>query len=204
MALFLPLISSFILAFSFWPLLNKIRKNRSVSGVSLVMMSFGVAQSTYFIAYNLYFERFYMVLPFVVTGMLSALILYFFLLYDACQKQRRQLVVMLTASLLPFLLLFSEQYQASVVLNWLTYVGLVMSSIRVMPQTYKTLKSGDISNLSARYFCLQLVAGSCGLAAELIMIAPSTSHIMTFVMILLTNTAQLACIQYYKLRPAIA
>jgi len=30
------------------------------------------------------------------------------------------------------------------------------------------------------------------------------SHILTFVMILLTNAAQLGCIQYYKSRPAMA
>ncbi|MBB1504824.1 PQ-loop repeat-containing protein [Pseudoalteromonas sp. SG41-1] len=147
MAHYLPILSSFILVFSFLPLLNKIRKNRSVSGLSLLMMAFGVAQSVYFITYNLYFERFYMVLPFV---------------------------------------------------------GLIMSSVRVMPQTYKTLRSGDISNLSSRYFSLQFIAGVCGLFAELAMAAPSTSHVLTFVMILLTNAAQLGCIQYYKMRPVAA
>jgi len=73
-----------------------------------------------------------------------------------------------------------------------------------MPQTYKTLRSGDISNLSARYFSLQFIAGLCGLFAELAMATPSTSHILTFVMILLTNAAQLGCIQYYKMRPVAA
>ncbi|MEI8643836.1 PQ-loop domain-containing transporter [Pseudoalteromonas sp. Hal040] len=204
MAHFLPIISCFILAFSFYPLLNKIRKNRSVSGVSLLMMSFGVAQSVYFITYNLFFQRFYMVLPFVVTGMLSGVILYYFVRYNAERKQRMQLAGLLAMSLVPFSLLLNPYYETATVLNWLTYVGLVMSSIRVMPQTYKTIKSGDISNLSARYFSLQFVAGSCGLAAELAMATPSVSHILTFVMILLTNAAQLGCIQYYKSRPAMA
>ncbi|HEA16295.1 MAG TPA: PQ-loop repeat-containing protein [Pseudoalteromonas prydzensis] len=201
MAHYLPIISSFILAFSFFPLLKKIRKNRSVSGVSLLMMTFGVAQSTYFIAYNLYFERLYMVLPFVVTGMLSGLILYYFARYNAKQQERLLLAGMLGFSLLPFLLLLTPHLDTPTVLNGLTFVGLVMSSIRVMPQTYKTLKSGDISNLSARYFSLQFVAGVCGLLAELAMTTPSTSHVLTFVMILLTNAAQLGCIQYYKMRP---
>ncbi|WP_350628855.1 PQ-loop domain-containing transporter, partial [Pseudoalteromonas sp. CAL260-MNA-CIBAN-0059] len=43
MAHYLPILSSFILVFSFLPLLNKIRKNRSVSGLSLLMMTFGLA-----------------------------------------------------------------------------------------------------------------------------------------------------------------
>ncbi|MBD57611.1 PQ-loop domain-containing transporter [uncultured Pseudoalteromonas sp.] len=204
MAHFLPVISCFILAFSFYPLLNKIRKNRSVSGVSLLMMSFGVAQSVYFITYNLFFQRFYMALPFIVTGTLSALILYYFARYNAARAQRLQLVGLLLLLMIPFSLLLSPSLETATVLNWLTYVGLVMSSIRVMPQTYKTIKSGDISNLSARYFSLQFVAGSCGLAAELAMATPSVSHILTFVMILLTNAAQLGCIQYYKSRPAMA
>jgi|TARA_B100000700_G_scaffold135285_1_gene151174 uncharacterized protein with PQ loop repeat len=204
LAHFLPVISCFILAFSFYPLLNKIRKNRSVSGVSLLMMSFGVAQSVYFITYNLFFQRFYMALPFIVTGTLSALILYYFARYNAARAQRLQLVGLLLLSMIPFSLLLSPSLETATVLNWLTYVGLVMSSIRVMPQTYKTIKSGDISNLSARYFSLQFVAGSCGLAAELAMATPSVSHILTFVMILLTNAAQLGCIQYYKSRPAMA
>lgn len=204
MAHFLPVISCFILAFSFYPLLNKIRKNRSVSGVSLLMMSFGVAQSVYFITYNLFFQRFYMALPFIVTGTLSALILYYFARYNAARAQRLKLVGLLLLSMIPFSLLLSPSLETATVLNWLTYVGLVMSSIRVMPQTYKTIKSGDISNLSARYFSLQFVAGSCGLAAELAMATPSVSHILTFVMILLTNAAQLGCIQYYKSRPAMA
>ncbi|HCV01349.1 hypothetical protein L1264_19600 [Pseudoalteromonas sp. APAL1] len=204
MAHLLPVISCFILAFSFYPLLNKIRKNRSVSGVSLLMMSFGVAQSVYFITYNLFFQRFYMALPFIVTGTLSALILYYFARYNAARAQRLQLVGLLLLSMIPFSLLLSPSLETATVLNWLTYVGLVMSSIRVMPQTYKTIKSGDISNLSARYFSLQFVAGSCGLAAELAMATPSVSHILTFVMILLTNAAQLGCIQYYKSRPAMA
>lgn len=203
MAHYLPILSSFILVFSFLPLLNKIRKNRSVSGLSLLMMSFGVAQSVYFITYNLYFERFYMVLPFVVTGSLSGLILYYFARYNAKKRERIQLSAMLGFSLLPFLLLLNPELETAKVLTWLTFVGLVMSSVRVMPQTYKTLRSGDISNLSARYFSLQFIAGLCGLFAELAMTEPSTSHILTFVMILLTNAAQLGCIQYYKTRPVI-
>jgi len=204
LAHYLPILSSFILVFSFLPLLNKIRKNRSVSGLSLLMMSFGVAQSVYFITYNLYFERFYMVLPFVVTGSLSGLILYYFARYNAKKRERIQLSAMLGFSLLPFLLLLNPELETAKVLTWLTFVGLVMSSVRVMPQTYKTLRSGDISNLSARYFSLQFIAGLCGLFAELAMTEPSTSHILTFVMILLTNAAQLGCIQYYKMRPVVA
>ena len=204
MAHYLPILSSFILVFSFLPLLNKIRKNRSVSGLSLLMMSFGVAQSVYFITFNLYFERFYMVLPFVVTGCLSGLILYYFARYNAKKRERIQLAAMLGFSLLPFLLLLNPQLETAQVLTWLTFVGLIMSSVRVMPQTYKTIRSGDISNLSARYFSLQFIAGVCGLLAELAMAVPSTSHILTFVMILLTNAAQLGCIQYYKIRPVAA
>jgi len=167
------------------------------------MMTFGVAQSVYFITFNLYFERYYMVLPFVVTGGLSGLILYYFARYNAKREERIQLAAMLGFSLLPFLLLLNPELEIAKVLTWLTFVGLIMSSVRVMPQTYKTLRSGDISNLSARYFSLQFLAGVCGLFAELAMVVPSTSHILTFVMILLTNAAQLGCIQYYKMRPAI-
>ncbi|MEO2268910.1 PQ-loop domain-containing transporter [Pseudoalteromonas sp. YIC-656] len=203
MAELLPVLSCFILAFSFLPMLKKIRKNRSVSGLSLLMMSFGVAQSAYFISFNIFFERYYMVLPFMVTGMLSGLILYYFIRYDASESQRRQIISMLACSLLPFTLLFSDMFSVEQLLSGLTYVGLVMSSIRVMPQTYKTLRSGDVSNLSARYFMLQFVAGLCGLAAELAMATPSVSHVLTFVMILLTNAAQLGCIQYYRLRPVM-
>lgn len=201
---YLPVLSVFILTFSFLPLLKKIKKNRSVSGVSLLMMTFGVAQSVYFIIYNVFFERYYMALPFVVTGCLSGLILYYFARYNAQRSQRLQLVAMLGFSLLPFLLLLNPQLETAQVLTWLTFVGLIMSSVRVMPQTYKTLRSGDISNLSARYFSLQFLAGVCGLFAELAMAVPSTSHILTFVMILLTNAAQLGCIQYYKMRPVAA
>ena len=49
------------------------------------MMTFGVAQSLYFITYNIYFERYFIALPFFVTGVLSGLILYFF-----CPLQRRK------------------------------------------------------------------------------------------------------------------
>lgn len=200
---YLPIVSSIILVFSFWPLINKVRRNRSVSGLSLLMMSFGVAQSSYFIAYNLFFDRLFMVLPFVVTGALSALILYYFVRYNSDEKQRRQLAVMLLCSVLPFGLLLLPNTDAASLLNGLTYVGLVMSSVRVMPQTYKTIKSGDVSNLSARYFSLQFIAGLTGLSAELHMTQVSVAHVLTFVMILLTNAAQLACIHYYR-RPALA
>jgi len=167
----------FILVFSFLPLLNKIIKNRSVSGVSLLMMTFGLAQSVYFISYNLYFSRFYIALPFFATGLLSGLILYFFARYNAAKRQKLQLLGMLSFSLLPFLLLLNPNLDTAVVLNGLTYVGLIMSSVRVMPQTYKTLRTGNISNLSARYFSLQFIAGICGLFAELAMPVQSTSHI---------------------------
>lgn len=200
---YLPIVSSLILVFSFWPLINKVRRNRSVSGLSLLMMSFGVAQSSYFIAYNLFFDRLFMVLPFVVTGALSALILYYFVRYNSDEKQRRQLAIMLLCSVLPFGLLLLPNTDAASLLNGLTYVGLVMSSVRVMPQTYKTIKSGDVSNLSARYFSLQFIAGLTGLSAELNMAQVSVAHVLTFVMILLTNAAQLACIHYYR-RPALA
>ncbi|MFY8274549.1 PQ-loop domain-containing transporter [Pseudoalteromonas sp. SSDWG2] len=204
MAEYLPLLAAFIVLFSFLPMLSKIRKNRSVAGLSLLMMSFGVAQSIYFIAFNLFFARYYMVLPFVVTGFFSSVILYYFLRYDANDAQRTQLFSILGCSFVPLALFFSDLVSQADLLSGLTYIGLVMSSIRVMPQTYKTLKSGDVSNLSARYFMLQFVAGGCGLAAELSMATPSVSHILTFVMILLTNAAQLGCIQYYRLRPALA
>jgi uncharacterized protein with PQ loop repeat len=204
LAYFLPVLSSFILVFSFLPLLNKIRKNRSVSGLSLLMMTFGVAQSIYFIVFNLYFARFYMALPFMVTGGLSALILYYFARYNAARKERIQLVCMLAFALAPFLLLANPLLDTATVLTWLTFVGLTMSSLRVMPQTYKTIRSGDISNLSARYFSLQFVAGICGLFAEYAMTTTSIAHVLTFVMILLTNAAQLGCMQYYKMRPNAA
>jgi len=97
------------------------------------MMSFGVAQSLYFITFNLFFQRFYMVLPFVVTGMLSGVILYYFVRYNAARKQRMQLAGLLAMSVVPFGLLLNPHYETATVLNWLTYVGLVMSSIRVMP-----------------------------------------------------------------------
>ena len=200
---YLPIVSSIILVFSFWPLINKVRRNRSVSGLSLLMMSFGVAQSSYFIAYNVFFDRLFMVLPFVVTGALSALILYYFVRYNSDEKQRRQLTIMLLCSVLPFGLLLLPNTDAAGLLNGLTYVGLVMSSVRGMPQTYKTIKSGDVSNLSARYFSLQFIAGLTGLSAELHMTQVSVAHVLTFVMILLTNAAQLACIHYYR-RPALA
>ncbi|MEM0515672.1 hypothetical protein WCN91_09665 [Pseudoalteromonas sp. YIC-827] len=201
---YLALIASCILAFSFWPLLNKIRRNRSVSGVSMLMMSFGAAQSLYFIAFNLFFERYAMVLPFVVTGMLSALILYYFIRYNASDSQRKRLLALLVVTLLPFTLLLSAQVDTGELLHALTFVALLMSSIRVMPQTYKTIRSGDVSNLSARYFILQFIAGVLGLMAELAMSTPSVAHVLNFVMILLTNAAQLACIQYYRQRPAMA
>lgn len=204
MAHYLPILSSFILVFSFLPLLNKIRKNRSVSGLSLLMMTFGLAQSLYFITYNIYFERFYIALPFFVTGALSSLILYFFARYNAKKTERMQLIAMLSFSLLPFALLLNPNLDTATVLNGLTYVGLVMSSVRVMPQTYKTLRSGNISNLSARYFSLQFIAGICGLTVELSMAVPSTSHVLMFIMLLLTNAVQFACMQYYKIRPVMA
>jgi len=204
LAHYLPILSAFILVFSFLPLLNKIRKNRSVSGLSLLMMTFGLAQSLYFIAYNIYFERFYIALPFFVTGALSSLILYFFARYNAKKTERMQLIAMLTFSLLPFALLLNPNLDTAAVLNGLTYVGLVMSSVRVMPQTYKTLRSGNISNLSARYFSLQFIAGICGLTVELSMAVPSTSHVLMFIMLLLTNAVQFACMQYYKIRPVMA
>ncbi|WP_409424198.1 MULTISPECIES: hypothetical protein [unclassified Pseudoalteromonas] len=204
MAYYLPILSVFILIFSFLPLLNKIIKNRSVSGVSLLMMTFGLAQSVYFISYNLYFSRFYIALPFFATGFLSGLILYFFVRYNAAKRQKLQLLGMLSFSLLPFLLLLNPNLDTAAVLNGLTYVGLIMSSVRVMPQTYKTLRTGDISNLSARYFSLQFIAGICGLFAELAMPVQSISHILMFVMILLTNAVQFACMQYYRVRPVLA
>ncbi|KAF7767709.1 hypothetical protein PCIT_a3787 [Pseudoalteromonas citrea] len=190
--------------FSFLPLVKKIRKNRSVSGLSLLMMSFGVAQSSYFIAYNVFFDRLFMMLPFVVTGMLSSLILYYFVRYNACSQQRRQLAMMLGFSVLPFLLLLSPLVAAAELFTWLTFVGLIMSSLRVMPQTYKTIKSKDVANLSAGYFSLQFLAGVVGLSAELNMAQVSVAHLMTFVMILLTNAAQMGCISYYRRRPSVA
>ena len=175
-----------------------------MSGLSLLMMTFGLAQSLYFITYNIYFERFYIALPFFVTGALSSLILYFFARYNAKKTERMQLFAMLSFSLLPFALLLNPNLDTAAVLNGLTYVGLVMSSVRVMPQTYKTLRSGNISNLSARYFSLQFIAGICGLTVELSMAVPSTSHVLMFIMLLLTNAVQFACMQYYKIRPVMA
>lgn len=201
---YLPILSAFILVFSFLPLLNKIRKNRSVSGVSLLMMVFGLSQSLYFIAYNIYFSRYFIALPFFITGALSAVILYFFARYNAAKRERIQLIKMLGLSLLPFLLLLNPIFDTASVLNALTYVGLIMSSVRVMPQTYTTLRSGNISNLSARYFSLQFIAGICGLSVELSMAAPSASHILMFIMLLLTNAVQFGCMQYYRMRPVMA
>ena len=204
MAIYLPILSSLILMFSFLPLVKKIRKNRSVSGLSLLMMSFGVAQSSYFIAYNVFFDRLFMMLPFLVTGMLSSLILYYFVRYNACSQQRRQLAMMLGLSVLPFFLLLSPLVAAAELFTWLTFVGLIMSSLRVMPQTYKTIKSKDVANLSVGYFSLQFLAGAVGSSAELNMAQVSVAHLMTFVMILLTNAAQMGCISYYRRRPAVA
>ncbi|MBQ4834061.1 hypothetical protein J8L70_12480 [Pseudoalteromonas sp. MMG010] len=204
MTYYLPILSALILVFSFLPLLNKIRKNRSASGVSLLMLTFGLSQSLYFTAYNIYFERFLITLPFIVTGALSTLILYYFTRYNAAKNERMQLVIMLSLSLTPFLLLLLPQFEIGTLLNVLTYVGLVMSSVRVMPQTYKTLRSGNISNLSARYFIFQCLAGVCGLTVELSLAIPSTSHVLMFVMLLLTNIVQFACMQYYKMRPVMA
>ncbi len=204
LAHYLPILSSFILVFSFLPLLNKIRKNRSVSGLSLLMMTFGLAQSLYFITYNIYFERFYIALPFIVTGALSGLILYFFARYNAAKRERVQLFTMLGFSLLPFSLLLNSSLDTATVLSALTYVGLVMSSVRVMPQTYKTLRTGNVSNLSARYFSLQFIAGICGLVVELTTAAPSTAHLLMFIMLLLTNAVQFGCMQYYRMRPVMA
>jgi uncharacterized protein with PQ loop repeat len=202
--MYLPIFSSLILMFSFLPLVKKIRKNRSVSGLSLWMMSFGVAQSSYFIAYNVYFDRLFMMLPFLVTGILSALILYYFVRYNACSKQRRQLTVILCVSVFPFLLLLTPFVAAAQLFTWLTFVGLIMSSLRVIPQTFKTIKSKDVANLSAGYFSLQFLAGVVGLSAELNMTQISVAHLMTFIMILLTNAAQLGCISYYRRCPAVA
>lgn len=168
------------------------------------MMTFGVAQSLYFITYNIYFERYFIALPFFVTGVLSGLILYFFARYNAAKQERLQLVLMLGFSLMPFSLLLSPNFDTAWVLNALTYVGLVMSSVRVMPQTYKTLRTGDVSNLSARYFSLQFIAGICGLVVELTNTTPSTSHLLMFIMLLLTNAVQFGCMQYYKMRPVMA
>ena len=131
MAYYLPILSVFILVFSFLPLLNKIIKNRSVSGVSLLMMTFGLAQSVYFISYNLYFARFYIALPFFATGLLSGLILYFFARYNAAKRQKLQLLGMLSFSLLPFLLLLNPNLDTATVLNGLTYVGTLADAADV-------------------------------------------------------------------------
>ncbi|TMN89928.1 PQ-loop domain-containing transporter, partial [Pseudoalteromonas sp. S558] len=109
-----------------------------------------------------------------VRAALSGLILYFFARFNAAKRERTQLVVMIAFSLLPFSLLLNSTLDTAMVLNALTYVGLVMSSVRVMPQTYKTLRTGNVSNLSARYFSLQFIAGICGLVVELSNAAPST------------------------------
>jgi len=111
---------------------------------------------------------------------------------------------MLGFSLLPFSLLLNSSLDTATVLSALTYVGLVMSSVRVMPQTYKTLRTGNVSNLSARCFSLQFIAGICGLVVELTTAAPSTAHLLMFIMLLLTNAVQFGCMQYYRMRPVMA
>ncbi|WP_131782824.1 SemiSWEET family transporter [Legionella gresilensis] len=66
----LLIVATVLLTASFLPLLVKIIKNKNSQGVSPVMMLMGSTQSLLFIIYDIYFERYIMVFPFLTIGLL--------------------------------------------------------------------------------------------------------------------------------------
>lgn len=66
----LLIIATILLTVSFLPLLVKIIKNKNSQGVSPVMMLMGSIQSLLFIIHDVYFERYIMIVPFLVIGLL--------------------------------------------------------------------------------------------------------------------------------------
>lgn len=65
--------ASFFLMFSFFPLLLRIFKTKSSIGVSSSMMLLGLIQSLCFISYDVYFERYTMVIPFAILAVFFGL-----------------------------------------------------------------------------------------------------------------------------------
>lgn len=77
----LPYAASFFLFISFIPLVYRMVQTKSSEGVSFMMMVFGVIQSISFIIYDVYFERYSMVIPFTVLAFFFGGSLYLIRLY---------------------------------------------------------------------------------------------------------------------------
>lgn len=83
-----------------------------------------------------------------------------------------------------------------IIISW---IGLTCGALRVVPQTYVTVKTGNIQNLSIWYFVCHLIAGSLGFIYEINQLSLSTAHLGFFIMVILTNLLQ---IWYMLMRPS--
>ncbi|WED43323.1 PQ-loop domain-containing transporter [Legionella cardiaca] len=83
--------------------------------------------------------------------------------------------------------------------NVVCYFGLLCGALRVLPQTYKTLRTKEISNISLSFFSCHFFAGICGLIYELITITSfSIAHFLFFCMVILTNAIQITYTLYLQ------
>ncbi|KTC78203.1 PQ-loop domain-containing transporter [Legionella brunensis] len=84
------------------------------------------------------------------------------------------------------------------IFNSICYFGLICGALRVLPQTYKTLRTKEIDNISLSFFTCHFFAGICGLIYEFTAIKPSIPHFLFFCMVILTNFMQTAYTLYLK------
>lgn len=78
--------------------------------------------------------------------------------------------------------------QGVIIISW---IGLLCGAFRVIPQTYKTIKTNNIKNLSLSYFVCHLLAGILGGIYEINQIELSKAHLGFFIMVVVTNAGQI-------------
>ncbi|STX50993.1 Uncharacterised protein [Legionella busanensis] len=80
----------------------------------------------------------------------------------------------------------------------LSYIGLLLGASRCLPQTWLTIKSKNVNNISVIYFICHFFAGWCGLIYEIQVAAYSIAHVLFFIMIIITNAVQIIYVIIYR------
>lgn len=80
----------------------------------------------------------------------------------------------------------------------LSYIGFILGASRCLPQTWLTIKSKNVDNLSLIYFICHFFAGWCGFIYEMQVEVYSIAHLLFFIMIISTNAVQVIYVMSYS------
>lgn len=82
-------------------------------------------------------------------------------------------------------------------INFIGFLGFICGALRVVPQTYLTIKSKVTKNLSYLYFSMHLFAGCCGFLYECLTHV-NIFNLLFFIMIIFTNALQIGYMYYLR------